>query len=318
MLSNAGTTEFGGLRWNSGTSKLRIHDAAGATDISAAPSTGTWVYVFIRGNGTNTEAGWKTIAESDFLTSGHKASQAAYTGGSSANSVRVGANQFQTTCIDGRVFRLSVWDAYVSDADLLTAAATDLGFTTGINTHIPGTATGDPNRYADTSGNSRNWTPGGTTISDGSDPSFGSANDLAGAAVAGATGSATIIVQRNLATTAVAGALSTGALSVNKALTGAAIAQAVGAAALQVFGLVWRIPTSAPNGTALHVLVMNGSSPSYGILAQGTAIVAGGYIDVPGTGSAGTKAFALVHNYNDNTATTSIRGGPSIATLTSI
>jgi hypothetical protein len=174
LLSRSGTTEYGGLRWNSGTSKIRIHDAAGATDITAVPSTGTWVYLFLRTNGTTTEAGWKTIAESDFLTSGHKASQTAYVGGTFVDNVRVGANPFYTTSIDGRVFRLSMWDVYVSDADLLTAAATDLGYTTSINTHIPGTGTGDPGRYADTSGNSRNWTPGGTTISDGDNPSLSS------------------------------------------------------------------------------------------------------------------------------------------------
>jgi len=146
----------------------------------------------------------------------------------------------------------------------------------------------------------------------------GGSNDLGGGATAGASASATLTVQRSLAINAVAGALASGALSVHKPLTGAAIGQAVGSAALSVFGQVWRIPTNAANGTAVHVFVMNGSSPTYGILAQGLAVVAGGFIDVPAAGTPGTKAFAFVHNYNDNTATTSIRGGPSIATLTSI
>jgi hypothetical protein len=47
-------------------------------------------------------------------------------------------------------------------------------------------------------------------------------------------------------------------------------------------------------------------------------VVAGGYVDLPGNGTPGVKAFMHVDNYNDNTATTSIRGGPAIATLTSI
>lgn len=142
--------------------------------------------------------------------------------------------------------------------------------------------------------------------------------DLAGGATAGAAGSATITVQRNLAAAAVAGALASGALSVNRALTGAAIGAALGSATLTAFSQVWRIPTSAPNGTAVHATVFSGASPTYAILAQGTTIVAGGYVDIPTSGTPGTKALAFVHNYNDNTATTSIRGGPSIATLTSI
>jgi hypothetical protein len=164
------SAEVAGLRWNS-TSVLRVYHAIDANNFSANPTAATWIYIFLRTNGTSVEAGWKTIAESDFLTSGHKVSYAAYTG-QSPTSLRVGASIDGIDAIDGNVFRLSVWDAYVSDADLLTAAATDLGYTTSINTHIPGTSTGDPSRYADTSGNSRNWTPSGT-ISDGSDPTFG-------------------------------------------------------------------------------------------------------------------------------------------------
>lgn len=142
--------------------------------------------------------------------------------------------------------------------------------------------------------------------------------DVAGAATAGASASATLAVQRNLAATAVANALASGSLSLNKALTGAAIGQAVGSAALAVFSQVWRIPTNAANGSAVHALIFTGAAPNYTVLAQGNATVAGGFVDVPGSGVAGTKAFAFVHNYNDNTATTSIRGGPAIATLTSI
>jgi hypothetical protein len=142
--------------------------------------------------------------------------------------------------------------------------------------------------------------------------------DLAGSATAGATASATLAVQRNLAAAAVAGALASGTLSINRALTGAAIGAALGSATLTAFSSVWRIPTNAPNGTAVHATVFSGASPTYAILAQGTAIVAGGFVDIPGIGSIGAKAFAFVHNYADNTATSSIRGGPAIATLTSL
>ena len=142
--------------------------------------------------------------------------------------------------------------------------------------------------------------------------------DLASSATAGATASATLAVQRNLAAAAVAGALASGTLSINRALTGAAIGAALGSATLTAFSSVWRIPTNAPNGTAVHATVFSGASPAYAILAQGTAVVAGGFVDIPGTGTIGAKAFAFVHNYSDNTATTNIRGGPAIATLTSL
>jgi hypothetical protein len=148
--------------------------------------------------------------------------------------------------------------------------------------------------------------------------SAGGNNDLASSATAGATASAAITVQRNLAAAAVAGALASGTLSVNRALTGAAIGAALGSATLTAFSSVWRIPTKAPNGTAVHATVFSGASPTYAMLAQGTAIVAGGFVDIPGIGSIGAKAFAFVHNYADNTAIRSIRGGAAIATLTSL
>jgi hypothetical protein len=142
--------------------------------------------------------------------------------------------------------------------------------------------------------------------------------DLAGAATASAAGSGVLSLTNQLAVAAVARALGGGSLSVSKALTASAVGQAVGSAALSAFSQVWRVPTSAPNGTSAHMMILSGSSPNYFILAQGPGVVAGGYADMPATGSVGTKAFAFVHNYSDNTATTSIRGGASIATLTAI
>jgi hypothetical protein len=142
--------------------------------------------------------------------------------------------------------------------------------------------------------------------------------NLAGGAIGAAVGAGSLAITNNMAAAAVARAVASGALSVHKPLTGAAIGAAVGSAILTAFSQVWRVPTTAPNGTSVHVIVMSGSSPTYGLLSQGTAVVAGGYADLPGAGSVGTKAFGFVHNYSDNTATTSIRGGPSIATLTAI
>lgn len=142
--------------------------------------------------------------------------------------------------------------------------------------------------------------------------------DLTGSSTAGATGSATITVQRNLASAAVAGALASGTLKIDRALTSSAIGAALGAATLSAFTKVWRVPTNAPNGTTVKIMIVSGTSPNYTIAQQGTAVVAGGYADLPTDGTPGTLSFAFMHNYNDNTATTSIYGGGYIATLTSI
>lgn len=78
----------------------------------------------------------------------------------------------------------------------------------------------------------------------------------------------------------------------------------------------WRVPTTAAESTAVHVVVLSGTSPTYSIEAQGTATVdASGNADISGAGTIGTKALAFVHNYDDNDATTSINGGAGIATL---
>jgi hypothetical protein len=191
-----------------------------------------------------------------------------------------------------------------------------LGYTL-ISKAVTSTGTYDPEWIASSAG-SRNILLAALSIVAGSDGIGGGNNDLAGAATTGATGSATLTVQRNLAAAAVAGALGSGTLSINRPLTGAAIGAALGSATLTAFSRVWRVPTNAANGTAVHAMIMSGVSPNYSVLAQGNAVVAGGYVDLPGAGTPGTLAFAFVHNYNDNTATTSIRGGPAIATLTSI
>lgn len=81
----------------------------------------------------------------------------------------------------------------------------------------------------------------------------------------------------------------------------------------------WRVPTSAPQGTSVHVMVFSGASPTYALLAQGVATVdASGFADIPATGTIGTEAFAFVHNYDDDTNTVSIYGGAGIATLVDV
>jgi hypothetical protein len=185
-----------------------------------------------------------------------------------------------------------------------------------ISKQVTSTGTYDPEW--DSSGGSSSWMALGISLVGGTEGPLSSGVDLAGSATAGATASATLAVQRNLAAAAVAGALASGTLSINRALTGAAIGAALGSATLTAFSSVWRIPTNAPNGTAVHATVFSGASPTYAILAQGAAVVAGGFVDIPGIGTIGAKAFAFVHNYNDNTATVNMRGGPAIATLTSL
>jgi hypothetical protein len=121
--------------------------------------------MYLRSNSTTLSAGYKLIADADF--SGKQWSQASQA--TVPSVLDVGANAFDTTSIDGNVHRLSVWDEYVSDANLLLAAATDLGYTTNLNTHLPLT-NGIASPYADTSGNGRDWTATGTIGQDQSDP----------------------------------------------------------------------------------------------------------------------------------------------------
>ena len=81
-------------------------------------------------------------------------------------------------------------------------------------------------------------------------------------------------------------------------------------------GTVWRVPTSAATGTSVHITIFSGSTPTYTIVTQGTAVVdSGGNASIPSASSVGTKAFAFVHNYTDDTNTVSIHGGPGIATV---
>lgn len=83
--------------------------------------------------------------------------------------------------------------------------------------------------------------------------------------------------------------------------------------------LYWRIPTNAPNETPVNVIVFSGEGGSYAILAQADAVVdEEGNVDISGSGTPGAKAFALVHNYDDDPETESIMGGPAIATLVEV
>jgi len=117
------------------------------------------------------------------------------------------------------------------------------------------------------------------------------------------------------------GVINVGGAGLNLAQSGAiAIAGAL-AVIGQVAGIgqFWRVPTNIPNGTSVHVTIFSGSSPTYGILAQGVATVSGGFASIPAaTGSPGDKGFAFVHNYNDNTATVAINGGPGVGTRAAV
>ncbi|MGH6963827.1 MAG: hypothetical protein ACREE0_05055 [Phenylobacterium sp.] len=142
--------------------------------------------------------------------------------------------------------------------------------------------------------------------------------DIAGSATAGAAGTGALTQTQRIQVAAVAAALGSGALNVNAPLSGAAIGRAVGAAALLVYTRVWRMPTDAANGTVLNYVVRSGSAPPYTTVAQGSVTVAGGFVDLPGSGTPGTKLSAIVENYDGNTATTSINVGAGMATLTDI
>lgn len=157
-------TTLGLLRWNSASSTFRLGHNNEGTNFASNPSFNQWIYFFLRCNGTNLQAGWKTIAASSFTTE----SQTDY-GSGAVGEIRIGTGTSNTMAMD--VYRVSVWGEFVSDANLLLAAATDLGYSTNINTHLPlNNGVGSP--WNDTSGNGRNWTTSGS-FSDEADPSLG-------------------------------------------------------------------------------------------------------------------------------------------------
>lgn len=81
----------------------------------------------------------------------------------------------------------------------------------------------------------------------------------------------------------------------------------------------WRVPTNAPEGTQVFVVIFDGTSPTYTIRRQGQATVdASGYAELPATGSLGTKSIAFVHNFDDDVDTLSIYGGPAIAEIVDV
>jgi hypothetical protein len=80
-------------------------------------------------------------------------------------------------------------------------------------------------------------------------------------------------------------------------------------------GQFWRVPTNASNGQIVYVTVFSGTSPNFSIVAQGSAVVAGGYARIPATtGTAGDKAKAHLDSFAGDTSTTDMYGGPAIAT----
>jgi hypothetical protein len=86
--------------------------------------------------------------------------------------------------------------------------------------------------------------------------------------------------------------------------------------AVEVVVKMWRIPTDALASTSVHVTILSGSGQTYSIVTQGlTTVNADGHIYFPAQGTIGQKSFAYVHNYDDNTETTSIYGGPCVATI---
>ena len=142
--------------------------------------------------------------------------------------------------------------------------------------------------------------------------------ELAGAAVAGAAGTGTLSISQQLAVNAVARAIANGTLSALVPLTGAAIAAATAGAALEMYHNVWRVPTSAANGSVVKMTLFSSAGGVRSFVAQGFAVVAGGFADLPTALTSPSKMLCFVDNWNDDINTVSIFGGPSIANLTSL
>jgi hypothetical protein len=83
----------------------------------------------------------------------------------------------------------------------------------------------------------------------------------------------------------------------------------------------WRIPSNAPNGTSARAIVFNAGNPAATVSAEGavTADASGNFdLTVNDAAAAGAKRMAVVHDWNGNTGTNNIKGGPAIATMNEI
>jgi hypothetical protein len=97
---------------NGGT--LEIVNSGASTTFSATPATGTWFYAYIRGNGTNLQGGWAAATAASFTT----ASQGQGNTFTPA-TLGVGADTFDEF-LDGRAAYVRAWDAFLTDAELLS------------------------------------------------------------------------------------------------------------------------------------------------------------------------------------------------------
>lgn len=80
----------------------------------------------------------------------------------------------------------------------------------------------------------------------------------------------------------------------------------------------WRVPSNASPGTAARMIVFNSGSPAITVAFEGavTTDAVGNFdLTVNDATAAGNKRFAVVHAWNGVTGTTSIYGGPAIATM---
>lgn len=82
--------------------------------------------------------------------------------------------------------------------------------------------------------------------------------------------------------------------------------------------LRWRFPTNIPNGTPIHVIILQGTNPNYTIWTQMNTTVSGGMVDIAALGTPGSRYLAFFHNYDDNQGSTSIFGGAAIAEIENI
>ncbi len=79
----------------------------------------------------------------------------------------------------------------------------------------------------------------------------------------------------------------------------------------------WQIK-AASNGVTAEIQVMSGTAAARSVIDQAAGVVSsGGFwkfaVASPSSFSVGTKRFAFVHDYNDDTANVSMHGSPSVA-----
>lgn len=141
---------------------LHVTNSGAATNFSATPAVGTWFYAYMRGNGTNLQGGWAAATAAAFTT----VSQSQGNVFTPAN-LAFGSDTFDEF-LDGRVAYPRVWDAALTDAELLAEMRSPIPVRWA-NLNLGPRLLTDTD-FNDKTSNARNFTVGGSITSEDGPP----------------------------------------------------------------------------------------------------------------------------------------------------